>query len=87
MRILTPYQANVATMTPFNKVDKILICKGYNSYKGSSWVGSCYGALEIVGVIIIIINARQFITEFPDKGRTALTGCRWSWESSEQSTC
>jgi len=42
MRILTPYQANVATMTPFNKVDKILICKGY--------------------------NARQFITEFPDKG-------------------
>jgi len=41
------YQANVATLMPFSKEDKILIknlyeCKGY--------------------------NARQFITEFPDKG-------------------
>jgi len=36
MRILTLYQANAATLTPFSKEDKILIknlcvCKGYNA--------------------------------------------------------
>jgi len=46
-RILTLYQANMVTLTPFSKEDKILI---KNLYEYKSY------------------NARQFITEFPDKG-------------------
>jgi len=48
-RILTLYQANMVTLTPFSKEDKILI---KNLYEYKSY------------------NARQFITEFPDKGWT-----------------